>query len=137
MQQCTHFQRKHCLRGASCLFLHVLERIPMPGNASVAAFTPQLPPPFPIPASRGLFTVYSPDRMAPVNSSVPPQDTSYTFTPQGGAQQAPHSAPLAYNPQQQFVYMLPQGGVMPNYGMLPMPVSMPVQYYVVMNGKGP
>ena len=35
MQQCTHFQRKHCLRGETCLFLHVLqttapERLPPP-----------------------------------------------------------------------------------------------------------
>ena len=26
MQQCTHFQRKHCIRGVDCSFLHVLER---------------------------------------------------------------------------------------------------------------
>ena len=139
MQQCTHFQRKHCLRGAACLFLHVLEGKPS---------EPQLPRDKVMPSplsvlpsvTAPLFTVYPMDNMAPQSSSFPPSQevTSFTFTPQGvnsvGAQQEPqHSAPLTYN-NPQFVYMMPCGGFMLNYGMVPMP--MPVQYYVVMNGNG-
>jgi hypothetical protein len=140
MQQCTHFQRKHCLRGPECSFLHVLNYKPeaksaAPPTIEVTPATDTNPnrgetieggPESPTTSSTGIsfnegqlppffIPPMEPDPpLPPMPTLLPvPNMTKLTPVPPPSAQPAPLPPPSAMqqqSPQQQVVYILPHQG---------------------------
>ena len=143
MQQCTHFQRKYCLRGPECRFLHVVKYAPMEAGAkrapmhqqnkwrattSAAAtmgfhtqalpvFSPQISPSHtPFPHDLALSNEF-----AYLNQSRSGSGAS-NGTSQGSSMlPSPNNATMQFMPQQQqMVYFMPQT----SYSMMQQPTMM-------------
>jgi hypothetical protein len=125
MQQCTHFQRKHCLRGPECCFLHVLNYRPIevPKKPKIRNYrresggTDSTPGPYPLNLSLsgplpspGLSLSGLPMRYPASEGGTPGQSLTSleAFQAMQGVPQQP-----------QVVYILPQGGQMPQFMAMP------------------
>jgi len=103
MQQCTHFQRRHCLRGPECGFLHVLNHTPQERPSTTA---PPLSVPAPLSGHRS--SVGSTPTLSPgisqhslsPNTSPNTSQSTLPLPPQVVYVMQPNQMPVAVNMNQ-------------------------------------